>query len=197
MAFPPPPPPESATRRVPYALASARQISQALLFVHTELEDNYPTMKWVNWANALLTVQPDLWVGPDTARLGKQGLKDVTRCLYAYLKLCDIEHLVFGPRGPYLAKQRVHDQYAAIDALVEIEANPLAYGPAVYRLVTSMARDNAVAHEVYQTAELYPHEHPASADQEAARSAVPRRLQALRNVRGEPMSNQHARDQRA
>ena len=185
MAFPPLPPPAPATRRVSYALASPQQQTQALSFVLTELQDRFPSMAWVNWCNVLLTVQPDLWVGPDTVYLGKQGLKDVARCLFAYLELCDIEHFVYGPRAPYLAKVLVHYQYEALDALTEIEAAPTACSPAVYRLVTGLARDNEVAHELYQTAELYPHEHPVSADQEAARAAAPQRLQALRGARGE------------
>jgi hypothetical protein len=171
---------------VPYAYASPLQISRALVFVQEETPAHYPGLSWESWAHALLTVQPDLWVTPHTAHLDPQGLKRMARCLFDYLQTDVIEHRILGPRGPHFAQQLVDLQDDAIEALPEIEAAPLAYGPAVYRLVTGLAAGNKAAHEVYQATEPAPYQRPRSAALEQARAAVPGRLQALRDARGEP-----------
>jgi hypothetical protein len=49
-----------------------------------------------------------------------------------------------------LAKRLVNYEDDVIPALEEMRANPLAYGPVVYSLVTSLALGNLVADEVFQ-----------------------------------------------
>ncbi|MDQ2773095.1 MAG: hypothetical protein M3Y54_21635, partial [Bacteroidota bacterium] len=132
MDLPTSPLPESTAQRVPYAYASPLQLSRALLSAQEAAEDRYPGLGWESWAHALLTVQPDLWVTPLTAHLDDQGLKRMRRCLHAYLETDVLEHLVLGPRAPYFAQWVVDRQDDAIDALGEIEADPLACPPAVY-----------------------------------------------------------------
>ena len=181
-----PPLPETTAHCVPYAYASPLQISRALVFVQEAKPDHFPGLGWESWAHALLTVQPDLWVTPHTAHLDPQGLKRLVRCLFAYLETDVLEHRVLGPRGPHFAQQLVDHQDDAIDALSEIEKAPQAYGPAVYGLVTGLAAGSRAAHEVYRATEPAPYARPRSADLEQARTAVPGRLQALRDARGEP-----------
>lgn len=188
-----PTPPPATARCVPYAFASPLQISRALVFVQEETPTHYPGLGWESWAHALLTVKPDLWVTPHTAHLDQQGLKRMARCLYAYLETDVLEHRILGPHGPHFAQQLVDNQDDAIDALAEIEAAPFAYGPAVYGLVTGLAAGNKVAHEVYQATEPAPYQRPRSAALAQARAAVPGRLQALRDARGEPTGDQRPR----
>ncbi|WP_157530915.1 hypothetical protein [Hymenobacter norwichensis] len=149
----------------------------------------YPGLSWESWVYALLTVQPDLWVTQETAHLDQQGLQRMTRCLYSYLQTDVVQHRVLGPRSPYFAQQLVNRQDDAIDALAEIEAAPSACGPAVYGLVTGLAAGDIAALLVYQATEPGPHERPRNADRARARAAVPGRLQALREARGEPTGN--------
>ena len=193
MNLPTPPPSAPIARRVPYVQASALQLSRALVSVQEERLAYYPGLGWESWAHALLTVQPDLWVTQETAHLDQQGLQRLARCLYAYLQTDVVQHRVLGPRGPCFAQQLVDRQDDAIDALAEIETAPLAHGPAVYGLVTHLAAGGIVALMVYQTTEPGPHERPLSAALEQARAAVPGRLQALRDARGEPTSDPQPR----
>ena len=193
MNLPTPPPSAPVARRVPYAYASPLQLSRALLFVLEATEDHYPDLPWESWVQVLLTVQPDLWVTPQTVYLDNDSLKQVRRCLYAYLTMEVVEHWVLGPRAPYFAQQLVDHQDDAIDALDEIEGDPLACPPAIYRLVTGVAAGDKVAHEVYEATEPSPHQRPRSEDRDRARAAVPGRLQALRDARGEPTSDRYPR----
>jgi hypothetical protein len=190
MALPVPPLPAPTAQCVPYAYASPLQISRALVFVQEETPAHYPGLGWESWAHALLTVQPDLWVTPHTAHLDQQGLKRMARCLFAYLEMDVLDHRILGPRGPHFAQLLVDHQDDAIDALAEIEAAPLAYGPAVYGLVTGLAAGDKAAHEVYRATEPAPYARPRSAALEQARAAVPGRLQALRDACGEPTGDQ-------
>ena len=148
MNLPPPPPSAPIARRVPYAYASPLQLSRALLFVLEATEGNYPDLPWESWVHVLLTVQPDVWVRPQTVYLDHHSLKQVKCCLYAYLTTEVVEHRVLGPRAPYFAQRLVDHQDDAIDALAEIEGDPLACSPAIYRLVTGVAAGDQVAHEV-------------------------------------------------
>lgn len=72
-------------------------------------------------------------------------------------------------------------------------ADPLACPPAVYRLVTGAAAGNKEALEVYRATEPATYQRPRSTDLERARTAVPERLQALRDARGEPTGDRHPR----
>lgn len=169
---------------VTFAQASPRQISQALLSVQDELEEMFHPLSWQTWANAFLTLQPDLWVAQETVYLDEQGLARMAKHLATLPGAADLECLKHGPRVVYLAKKLVNYQDDAIYALTDIEAQPSAYGPAVYQLVTGLARGNAVAHEVYRATSAGPHGRPGGSDPELARAAVLGRLQALGRARG-------------
>lgn len=189
MAFPTALLPVPTAWQVPYARASALQLSRALVSVQEKKLAYYPGLRWESWAHALITVQPDLWVTQETAHFDPPGLQRLARCLYAYLQTDVVQHRVLGPRSPYFAQQMVDRQDDAIEALAEIEAAPLAHGPAVYGLVTRLVAGDVAALMVYQATEPGPHERPRRADRDKARAAVPGRLQALREARNEPTSD--------
>ena len=181
-----PPLPAPTARRVPYPYASPLEKFRALVFVLETTEFIYSGLGWESWVHALRTVQPDLWVAAQVVHLDDQGLKQMKSCLYSYLTTDVLEHSVLGPLAPHFAQLMVDRQDDAIDALGEVEADPLACTPAVYRLVTDVAAGNKEALEVYRATEPAPYQRPRSADLERARAAVPQRLQALRDARGEP-----------
>ena len=177
--------PESTAQRVPYAQASPRQVSQALLYLQQELQAHFPTLRWVTWANALQKLQPDLWVEQQDVYLDGEDLTYLAQRLAASPELPDLEPVIHGPRAGYLARKLVHYEDDAIHALADIEAQPLAYGPQVYRLVTSLALGNAVADEVFRATDREPWGRPGGPDRDVARATVHERLEALRRARGE------------
>lgn len=138
--------PDSSSEPVPYAQASPQQISQALFFLQEELRAHFPALPWLTWAQALDFFKPDLWREAGLVTLDYDDLTRLAQHLAAQLP--QLEPPIYGPRSGYLAKQLVHYEDEAGEALTEIEADPLAYGPLVYALVTRLAIGNSVAHEV-------------------------------------------------
>ena len=185
MATSSPPPSEPTARCVPYADASPRQISQALLYLQEALHDHFPTLKWSTWADALQELQPNLWVEEQAVTLDQDDLIYLTQRLALSSEVSALDPIIHGPRAGYLAKKLVHYEDDAIHALEEIEAHPLAYGPLVYRLVVSLASGNEVADEVFGATYRGPWGRPGGPDRDVARTTVAERLQALRYARGE------------
>lgn len=167
-----------------YAQASPQQISQALFSAQEELQEKFPHLHWVTWANAFLAVQPNLLVEQQTTVLDEESLHNLAHHLRTLPGVTDFESIVHGPRAVYLAKKLVNCQEDAIYALADIEAEPLAYGPAVYQLVTSLAMGNSVADAVYQATQPGPWDQPGLTDPASARAGVHARVQALGRIRG-------------
>ena len=93
------------------------------------------------------------WIGRqeivhDTVTLDGEDLRVLVQRLAGSPELPPLDPLIHGPRAGYLAQKLVQYEDDAIHALADIEANPLAYGPLVYRLVVRLALCNAVADEV-------------------------------------------------
>jgi hypothetical protein len=179
-----PPPADPTAQRVPYAQASPQQVSRALLFVQEELQQTFPTLPWVSWADAFLTVQPDLWVGQETVSLDEQGLAPLAQHLASLPDVRDDDSIVHGHRVVYLAQKLVNLQDDAIYALADIEADPLAFSLPVCQLVTRLAVGNAVAEQVYRATRRGPEGRPGGEDPALARANVHARVQAVRRARG-------------
>ncbi len=176
--------PKSKALSVPYAQVSVQELSLGLLYAQDELQEHLPKLGWATWANALLVVQPNLWVGHDNVYIDEEDLTRLAQRLAVSPEALDSESLLHGSRAVYLGKRLVNYQDEAIDALADIEAHPLAYGLQVYRLVTGLATGNAVAQEVYRATQRGLRGRPGGADPELARAAVYDRLEALRTARG-------------
>jgi hypothetical protein len=170
---------------VPYADASPRQISQALLYLQEALHDHFPTLKWATWADALQQLQPDLWVEQQAVTIDEDDLTYLANRLALSSEVPALDPIIHGPRAGYLARKLVHYEDDAIYALEEIEAHPLVYGPLVYRLIVSLASGNEVADEVFGATYRGPWGRPSGPDRNIARATVSERLQALRYARGE------------
>ena len=185
MTLPLPSRPPTPTRRVPYAHASPQQRAQALGYLQKELQQHFPTLSEVTWAKALIQLQPDLWVGPRTVSLDGDDLSYLAQQLAGSPELPQLDPVIHGPRAGYLAGKLVHYEDDAIHALTDLEANPLAYGPLVYRLIISLALGNSVADQVYRATYRGPWGRPGGPDRDVARATVQERLKALRRARGE------------
>jgi hypothetical protein len=185
MTPPLPPLPESTAHGVPYADASEQQRAQALRYVQKRLHQHFPPLKPATWANAMQQVQPDLRVEPQTAVLDEDDLTYLANYLALSPEVPALDPTIHGPRAGYLAKRLVNYEDDAIQALEEMAANPLAYGPLVYRLVTSLAGGNSVADEVFQATHRGPWGRPGGPGRDVARATVRERLAALRHARGE------------
>jgi hypothetical protein len=170
---------------VRYADASPQQLSQALLYLQKELQNHFPTLRWATWANALQELQPDLRVEQQTVTLDQDELTYLAQRLALSSEVPELDPIIHGPRADYLAKKMVNDEDDAIHALADIEANPLACGPRVYRLVTRLALGNVVADEVFRATNPGPWGRPGGPDRDATRATVRERLRALRYARGE------------
>ncbi|MGY3090957.1 hypothetical protein ACVWYF_004021 [Hymenobacter sp. UYAg731] len=180
-----PPHAETMGCRIPYAQASPPQIAQALVYANHELREHFPTLSSLTWSNTLQELQPDLWVGEETVTIDGDNLRVLVQRLNDSPELPELEPLIHGPRAGYMAKTLVNYEDDAIHALADMEANPLAYGPLVYRLVVSLALGNAVADEVFRDTASGPWGRPGGADRDVARATVHERLKALRRARGE------------
>jgi hypothetical protein len=73
----------------------------------------------------------------------------------------------------------------ALDALTELEENPLAYGHRVFRLVTGLTLGNSVDDAVLRAMCRGPLGRPGDSSLEQARATAQKRVKALRLVRGE------------
>jgi hypothetical protein len=149
MSFTAPSHTAATDRRIAHAQASPQQLSHALIFAQQELEDMFFPLNWTIWVNALLTVQPDLWVRTqarqETVYLDTQGLALMARALATRPKGADSGTIIDEHHTTYWTGKLAKYQAQAAHALVDIEANPSACSPAVYQLVTSLASDNEVA----------------------------------------------------
>jgi hypothetical protein len=72
-----------------------------------------------------------------------------------------------------------------LEALPDIAANPLAYGPRVFALVTTLALGNSVADEVFYATHRRPQGRPGSVDPVLARATAHEQVRELRRARGE------------
>jgi len=179
-----PPPADSEATCTPYAQASPLYISSALFFLQKELADHFPemTLDWLTWAKALDRLRPDIWAIEGRVYLDAHDVIRLAQYLDCSSELPMLDPPLYGPRSAYLSKRLVNYADEALDALVELEANPKAYGARVWGLVLSLALGNSVADEVHQATDLN-----ANRDRKPAIDGpnVHARVFALRQARGE------------
>jgi hypothetical protein len=134
-------------------------------------------MRKIKWINAFRTLQPDLWVGPDTACLDAREVDRLTQHLES-LPADFQARPESGPRQRYFRRQPMNCPDEILRALAELEADPHACGPAVYALVAGLVRHQAEAENFYWTRIPDPREENG-ADPDPARAALLARVQAL------------------
>ena len=75
--------PAPAAQCIPFVQATPEQLSQAERSVRDNLGGKFPPVLKGTWSNALRTLQPDLWVAPDTVSLDAHDLARVAHHLDA------------------------------------------------------------------------------------------------------------------
>jgi hypothetical protein len=149
-----------------------------------ELADHFPTLDFATWGNTMLAYKPDLWVAGEQVYLDYADVTLLTQRLATSPSLPELDPPIYPDRACYLAKRMVNYQDEALEALDEMAENPLAYGPRVFAVVTSLALGNSVADNVFAATHRGPQGRPGSADPTLARAAAPERIRALRAARG-------------
>jgi hypothetical protein len=180
-----PPLPDPTPICIPYAEATPRQISLALAYSIQELDQHFPSVGFMSWANTLLRLEPELWVAGDLVYLNSEDLARLKQHLAASPKLPELDAPRYPDRAGYLAKRLVNYQDEAQEALTDIEANPLVYGTRVFTLVTNLALGNSVADQVFRATHREPQEQPDGRASPATHASVHARVAALRRSRGE------------
>jgi hypothetical protein len=180
-----PPPPNPTSICIPYAEATPQQISLALAYSMQELNQHFPTLGFVTWANILLQLQPDLWVEGDLVYLDPEDLNHLMHRLAAVPELPELDPPIYPARAGYLAKRLVNYQDQAQEALADIEANPLVYGNRVFTLVTDLALGNSVADQVFRATHRGPQKRPGAVDPAQIPATVHEQVRMLRHARGE------------
>jgi hypothetical protein len=184
MATSPAPSPAPAATCIPYDKATPAQLALALAYLMQELADHFPTLDFATWGNTMLAYKPDLWVAGEQVYLDYADVTLLTQRLATSPSLPELDPPIYPDRACYLAKRMVNYQDEALEALDEMAENPLAYGPRVFAVVTSLALGNSVADNVFAATHRGPQGRPGSADPALARAAAPERIRALRAARG-------------
>ncbi|WP_035560061.1 hypothetical protein [Hymenobacter sp. IS2118] len=170
-----------AAQCIPFAQATFAQLAQAERSVRDKVGGRFPPG---TGANALRTLQPDLWVGPETVSLDAQDLARVAQHLHSQQDAA-LARAGHRPRKYYFTRRPMNCPEEVLRALAELEANPQAGGPAVYQLVTAAARHHAQVLTFYSAEVLYPREADGT-DPAQARAALLARVEALDRARGVP-----------
>ena len=178
-------PSDPEATRIPYAQATPHQLAQALSYAMQELGPYFQQVGFASWGNAILRLQPDLWLEGELLYLDHQDLVHLTQRVAAAPELPAPDHFpVYNDQAGYLARRLVKFQHQALHALAEVEAAPRAYGGSVLALVLDLAAGNGIAQQVYRdTAQERPR--PGGPDPAAVRQAAAARVEAVRAARGE------------
>ena len=169
---------------IPFAQATPEQLSQVERSVRDNLGGKFPPVLKGTWSNALRTLQPDLWVAPDTVSLDAHDLARVAQHLDS-LPAVAKARAGHGPRKLHYARQPMNCPDEILRALAEFEANPRAGGPAVYDLVAEVARGHAEA-EKFGWFKLPDPPEADGTGSDQARAALLARVEALDRARGVP-----------
>ena len=170
---------------IPYAQATPHQLSLALAYAMRALPAPFPTRSFAAWANALLQLEPDVWVSGDVVSLDDQDLQHLTQRLAASEELPELDPPIPAGRAGYVSKRLFNYQDEALEALPDIAAAPLAYSRRVFTLVTNLALGNSVVDELFHATHRGPQGRPGRVDPALARATVHEQVRALRRARGE------------
>lgn len=179
-----PPLPAPAARCLRYAQATPEQLAQAERSVQEALGGTFPPVRKGAWASALAALQPDLWATSDTVSLDAPDLARVAHHLDA-LPAVVHARAGHGPRKLYYTRLPMNCPDEVLRALAELEADPRAGGPAVYRLVTGVVRRHAEG-DAFGWATVPAPREADGADPNQARAALLARVEALDRARHEP-----------
>lgn len=187
--------PAPVTQRIFFAQATPEQRARAEEYVWGELAARFPPVLKGTWAGALEALQPDLWATSDSVCLDAYQLDRVADYMDA-LPVVVHARAGHGPRKLYFGRQPMHCPEEVFRALAELEADPRAGGPAVYRLVAGVARRYAEVEQFGWSKAPAPREADGT-DPDQARADLLVRVAALDRARGVLTGNDPADDHRS
>ena len=143
----------------------------------------FPRMK-KTWSKVFRTLQPDLWVGPETVCLDAH---DLARVAQQQNPLPDraTTREGHGPEEHDAIMMPLNSPDQVLRALAELEADPGACGPASYRFLTGMVRRHAEAYRVDWATDPAPRQDDGTGPA-LTRAALLARVEALDRARGVP-----------
>ena len=141
--------PAAGSRRIPFAQATALQVSRAITDANERLVLHFPSLSWSTWSETLLQMQPDLLMNGKEVSLDWPDLSRLVQRLGAAQELPVLDPPVYGPAAGEVAQQHITYQRQAVRALNEMLENPPACGPLVFALVALLAKGYAAAEHIY------------------------------------------------
>ena len=144
------------------------------------LGDKFFRLMKKTWSNAFQTLQPDLWVGPETVCLDAHNLARVARQLNP-LPDRATKREGLGPEKLSVTRESIICPDSVLRALAELEADPGACGPAIYHFLTGVVRRQIEDHQFYSA--TVPNLRPADGTDPAC-AALVARVEALDRARG-------------
>ena len=140
-------PPES--RRIPFACASVRQLSQALAYATERLAAHFPMLDWPTGSDTFRDIQLDLVVQEQAVWLEEPVLARLVQRLAASSAYPVLDPPVFCPAAAKMAQERTAHQALARQAQAQLKETPGLGSPLLDELVGTLAQDYATAARVY------------------------------------------------
>lgn len=184
-----------AAQCLPFAQATPEQLAQAERAIRDALGGKFPPVRRGTWAGALAALQPNLWATADAVVLDAHDLARVAHHLDTLPAVVQAR-AGHGPRPLQYTRLPMNCPEEVLRALAELEAHPWAVSPAVYQLVTGMARHYAEADNFGWSRLPSPREADGT-DSEQARAALLGRITALDRSRDGRAVNAPADDHRS
>jgi hypothetical protein len=163
----------SGAGRIPFALASAQQVAQALAYATERLAAHFPTLDWATWSDTFRHVQPELVVQGPTVWLEWPALARLVQRLASSLANSLVDPPVYGPAATETAALLSAYQGLAQQALAQSTETP-GCTPLLDELAPMLARGHDItsrvctathepADEAQRPEPLVPDQQPASA----------------------------------
>ena len=147
-------------KRIAFALASPRQVAQALAYATERLAAHFPTLDWATWSDTFQHIQPDLVVQGPLVWLEWPVLARLVQRLASSLNYPALNPLMYGP------DTAMPEQFTADQDLTQLEENR-----GCKPLLNGLAGGHTTAAQVYAATEEQKQPDPLGLDQPPALAA--------------------------
>jgi len=135
--------------RIPFALASPLQVSQALAYAMERLAAHFPTLDWTMWSETFRYVQPELVVQGPVVGLKWPVLVRLVQRLASSVDYPALDSPVCEPAAAESAEQITAYQESALQALAQLAETLEGCSPLFFELAATLAKGHAIAARVY------------------------------------------------
>jgi hypothetical protein len=132
------------SKRIPFSLASARQVSQALAYATERLEAHFPMLDWPTWSDTFRDVKPDLVVQGPAVWLEGPALERLVQRLAS-----SSAYPVLDPPGYRPPAAEIAQPLPVYQAPAQLKETPGGSSPLLYQPMTTLAQSHATAAQVY------------------------------------------------